>query len=153
MKDILIQSAGLSDFETLMKWRMEVLHDVFSIPAEVDTSALEEANREYYQQSLEDGSHIACFALQNNETVGCGGICLQREMPSPDNRNGLCGYLMNIYVRPDNRQKGIGKEIVKWLIHQARERHVTKIYLETSESGQSLYQELGFAKIENYLKL
>jgi ribosomal protein S18 acetylase RimI-like enzyme len=153
MTSVRIQKAASSELETLMNWRMEVLHEVFSIPADADTSALEDANRRYYGSALVDGSHIACFAFLDNEIVGCGGVCLQREMPSPDNPNGLCGYLMNIYVRPAYRQIGIGEEIVKWLVCQARERLVTKIYLEASDSGQSLYQDLGFKRMENYMKL
>ena len=41
------------------------------------------------------------------------------EMPSPDNPNGKCACLMNIYARPPFRRQGIGDRIVCWLIGQA----------------------------------
>ena len=83
--DINIRQASLDDLDLLIQWRMEVLHCVFSIPADADTAGLRQANIGYYRQALTNGSHIACFAEENGEIVGCGGLCLYDEMPSPDN--------------------------------------------------------------------
>lgn len=142
-----------NDIDTLMKWRMEVLHCVFSIPKDADTSALEAANRSYYLSHLADGSHIAVIAYADGNAVGCGGVCLYDEMPSPDNHSGQCAYIMNIYVREAYRHEGIAAHIVEWLIQQARERHITKIYLETSDAGRQLYSFLGFAPMPDMMKL
>ena len=90
---------------------------------------------------------------KNTEIVGCGGICLYHEMPSPDNLNGKCAYLMNIYTRPQFRGHGIGNRIVRWLVEQARQRHISKIYLETSNKGRPLYQTIGFADMKDMMKL
>ena len=151
--NIQIKKAEPADMELLMKWRMEVLKAVFSIPAGEDLSQLEAENRAYYENALTGEAHIACFAVSDGEIVGCGGVCLYREMPSPDNQNGICAYLMNIYTRPEWRRRGIGKEIVAWLIRQARKSGITKIYLETSEDGCSLYREMGFTDMRGYMKL
>ena len=98
--EIQIRQATIQDLNVLMQWRMEVLHEVFSIPSERSVTELESENRRYYQTELPQGGHIACFAYVGEEIVGCGGICLYHEMPSPDNLNGKCAYLMNIYTRP-----------------------------------------------------
>ena len=88
---------------------MEVLHCVFSIPADADTAELRQQNIDYYRKALANDSHIACFAEEDGEIVGCGGLCLYDEMPSPDNPTGHCAYLMNIYVRPEHQGHGTGK--------------------------------------------
>ena len=97
---IVIRKATLEDMELLVEWRMEVLHEVFSIPQNQSTKALEKENRCYYQKALQTGEHIACFACLDDKVIGCGGICFYREMPSPDNLTGKCAYLMNIYTPP-----------------------------------------------------
>ena len=102
--EIQIRQATIQDLNVLMQWRMEVLHEVFSIPSERSVTELESENRRYYQTELPQGGHIACFAYVGEEIVGCGGICLYHEMPSPDNLNGKCAYLMNIYTRPQFRR-------------------------------------------------
>ena len=151
--DIIIREATLTELNTLIEWRMEVLRCVFSIPAETDTTELRDANIEYYKRALADDTHIACFAEQNGKIVGCGGLCLYDEMPSPDNPTGHCAYLMNIYVRPEHQGHGTGKRIVRWLVGAALARGIKKIYLETSEAGRLLYSILGFSDMKDMMHL
>lgn len=148
-----MRRAAPEDIELLMEWRMEVLREVFSIPPEQPQDGLEAENRRYYQEALRTGSHIACFACIGGEVVGCGGVCLYREMPSPDNPNGKCAYLMNIYTRPQFRRRGVGMAVIGWLVEQAKRRNIAKIYLETSEAGKRLYTGLGFIPMPGMLKL
>lgn len=150
--ETVVRQVNINDIETLMGWRMEVLREVFGIPAGQDMAELERANRSYYQTMLKSDGHIACFACQE-EIIGCGGICIYQEMPSPDNPTGMCAYLMNIYTRPAFRGQGTGEKIVRWLIEQAMRRGITKIYLETSDSGRRLYHKIGFTPMADYLKL
>lgn len=148
-----IQKLNVQDMDTLLRWRMTVLAEVFSIPEGTDVSELEEANRRYYEQRIANNEHTAVLASVDGEDVGCGGICYYQEMPSPDNPTGECAYLMNIYVKPERRHEGIAREIVQSLIDDARARGVTKIYLETSDDGRHLYEHMGFRPMEGYLKL
>jgi len=150
---IQIQEADRKDLEKLVTWRMEVLHEVFPASEYSFPEDLEAENRAYYKEALPAGRHIACFADIDGETVGCGGLCLHQEMPSPDNPTGQCAYLMNIYCRSAYRNQGVGKAIVQWLIDQAKERQITKIYLETSEDGRKLYKKLGFSDMKDMMIL
>lgn len=150
--EITIKMATAADLEELMRWREMVLREVFSIPTGEDMTGLLAANRAYYQTALETEDHIACFACAEETPVGCGGICLYQEMPSPDNPTGQCGYLMNIFTLPAMRQHGVGRAIVQWLVQEAKRRGVGKIYLESTEQAYPLYQELGFHEMKGYLK-
>ncbi len=150
--ELTIRKADSSDLAELMRWREVVLREVFSIPTGEDVTELLAANRTYYQTALETGEHIACFACVEEEIVGCGGVCLYREMPSPDNPSGKCGYLMNIYTLPAMRQRGVGKKVVQWLVLEAKRWGAEKIYLEASEQAYPLYRSLGFQDMTGYLK-
>ena len=150
--EIQIRQATIGDLDLLMQWRMEVLHEVFGIPPEQSVTELEAENRRYYQEELPRSGHIACFAYLGEEIVGCGGMCLYQEMPSPDDPNGKCAYLMNIYARPQFRRHGVGGTVVRWLLDRAKQLGVAKIYLETSEAGRLLYREIGFAEMQNMMQ-
>lgn len=150
--NITIKKSEIEDIELLVKWRIEVLREVFEIPTERSLDELRDENEKYYLSELASGGHIACFAYLEGEIIGCGGVCIYREMPSPDNLTGMCAYLMNIYTRPDYRKMGVGNKIVNWLIKRAEEKGITKIYLETSEAGEKLYKKIGFSDMENMLK-
>ena len=60
---------------------------------------------------------------------------------------------MNIYTRAEFRKQGIGGKIVSWLIKKAKNKGITKIYLETSENGRSMYEKLGFLPMVGYMIL
>ncbi len=148
-----VVKAGLDDMTLLLTWRMRVLREVFSIPDGTDVGPLVQENRRYYERHLRDGSHTACFARAQETIIGCGGICYQQELPSPDNVSGSCGYLMNIYTLPEYRGTGVGRKIVAFLIRDAKTRGTEKIYLETSDVGKALYQKMGFQDMRGYMKL
>ena len=74
--EIQIRQATIQDLNVLMQWRMEVLHEVFSIPSERSVTELESENRRYYQTELPQGGHIACFCLRRG-----GNRRLRRDMP------------------------------------------------------------------------
>lgn len=110
--DIQIKQTTADDSEILMKWRVEVLHEVFAIPEHQPTKKPETENRKYYERALRTGEHTACFACVDDQIVGCGGI---------------------------------GEAIITWLVSRATALGISKIYLETSKAGKSLYTKMGFA--------
>lgn len=143
----LIKFATSDDLEKLLDWRMEVLAHVFEGE---DLSGLRHANEDYYRNHL-NSDHYACFLDVDGQTIGCGGICLQEEMPSPDNPTGKCAWIMNIYVREPWRHHGYGKKIVNALI--ARANCPGKVWLEASRLGEPLYETMGFEKLEDIMEM
>jgi len=51
---------------------------------------------------------------------------------------------MNVYTRENFRRRGIGEQMVKFLIDEAKERGVTEISLDATDEGRFLYEKLGF---------
>lgn len=148
-----IRPATLDDLELLLRWRESVLRDVFELPSDTDLTSLMRENRAYYQRALADGTHRACFALMDGDVVGCGGLCLQEEMPSPDNPSGHCAYLMNVYTRPESRGRGVGGAVVAWLVRQARETGACKVALEATPAGRAIYAPQGFVDMPDMMVL
>lgn len=150
-----VKRASLDELDTLMQWRMRVLAEVFSDSEHPNLEEIRKNNEEYYREALLGGTHTACFAIneESGEIIGCGGICYQREMPSPDNKAGTNGYLMNIYTLPEYRGHGVGRRIVEFLIDDAKGRNTEKIYLESSKDAKHLYEGIGFSDMQDYMKL
>lgn len=152
---LFVKKAFDADLELLMTWRMRVLSEVFSDSENPDWETIRRNNESYYREHLANGTHTACFAMNEDdgEIIGCGGICYQREMPSPDNLTGTNGYLMNIYTLPEYRGQGVGRRIVEFLIADAKNKGTEKIYLESSKAAKHMYEELGFVDMPDYMKL
>lgn len=153
--NVSVRKASLSELDLLMEWRMRVLAEVFSDSEQPDWESIRKNNERYYKEHLGDDTHTACFAAdeENGTIIGCGGICYQQEMPSPDNLSGTNGYLMNIYTIPELRGAGIGRRIVEFLIGDARTRKTEKIYLESSAEARHMHKEIGFSDMPDYMKL
>lgn len=145
----MVEIKEVKDIGELMRWRREVIRNVFEEEAD---EALLEANRLYYESHVKDGSHLAFVAEYEGEPCGCGSVCLTEELPSPDNPGGRCAYLMNIYVRKNFRNHGIAHAIVKRLLEEARNRDCGKIYLETTADGKPVYTSLGFRDMPDMMK-
>lgn len=140
----------ITDISELLKWRREVIKNVF---AEDPSEDLMRSNEEFYRIHINNDSHIAFVAYYEGQAAGCGAVCLTEELPSPDNPTGKCGYLMNIYVRDKYRQHGIAHKIVKRLVEEAKLRNCRKIYLETTVEGRPVYESLGFRDLPDIMKL
>ena len=140
----------LEDIEELLKWRREVISNVFGEEA---SEELMKRNEDYYRRRVADGTHLAFIAISEGREAGCGAVCLTEELPSPDNPSGKCAYLMNIYVRNAFREKGIAHAMVRHLIREAKDRDCGKIYLETTDAGRPVYASLGFHDLPDMMKL
>lgn len=144
-----VRVTPVTDVETLMRWRAEVLEAVFGA---VPDNALLEANRRYYSEAVPSGRHLAFIAITDEGEAGCGAVCFSDELPSPDNPSGLCAYVMNVYVRPDSRGHGIAHALVRHLVECARRRGCGKIYLETTSMARPLYASTGFSEMPDMMK-
>lgn len=144
-----VSIAPLNALDELMLWRAEVIEAVFG---QALSETLLEANRRYYRDCLGAGEHIAAEATLDGQPAGCGAICLQRELPSPDNPSGRCAYLMNIYVRPPFRGRGVATAMVHWLVDKALSLGCDKIYLETTPAARNIYKEIGFESLPGLMK-
>ena len=154
---IAIKQLTIENVDELLKMRKLSLSQVFEEEkkemSDEEWSSLEKETRLYYLEELEANRHIAVAAYEGEELLGWGGMCLHREMPSPDNMSGQSGYLMNIYTKKQHRGKGVGKAICRHLIRLAKKIGIDKIYLESTEEGKHLYRRLGFQDMEDYMKL
>lgn len=138
--------------EEALTWRMEVLSAVYGSVSNADRDRLMRANDLFIRRYLGNVLVMAVVSIGNTD-VGCGGFCIQNELPSPDNPSGVSAYVMNIYVRSAYRHRGAGRYIVNELIRLARSRGCGKICLETTDKARGLYSEIGFVPLNDMMKL
>lgn len=137
----------------LLRWRGEVLLNVFGAIDARRLAGLLHANASFIRRHLSDGSFVELISSVDGKEAGCGSVTFHDEMPSPDNTRGRCAYIMNIYVRPEFRHRGVARATMRTLISLARIHGAAKIYLETTDSARRLYNNLGFKPMNDYLKL
>ncbi len=152
-----IKNVGMENIDLIVKWRMELIkNDVFNNKEKnIDDDnfdRLQKNTKEYYKKNLCSGNHIMCLAFCDGAVAACGGACIHDEIPSWTNLNGKCGYIMNIYTKPEYRKKGIATAVVKHLINELKSLGIQKIYLRATKMGKSVYEKIGFTEMKNYMK-
>ncbi|HEV7649434.1 MAG TPA: GNAT family N-acetyltransferase [Actinophytocola sp.] len=81
----------------------------------------------------------------DGEVAACGLGVVDQRLPSPYNASGLVGHVFGIVTRPGYRKRGYARAVVTGLLAWFDARGLTRVDLNASADGQSLYRSLGFA--------
>lgn len=150
---LVFKKASIADIELLTESRIEVVRSVYELDDSVNTSEIEKQSNDYYKEHLPNGEHIAYLIFDNDTFIGTGGVSFYKVMPTCDNPTGRKAFVMNMYIRPQYRRKGIASHILELLLEDVRKEGVTYIGLEASEMGKPLYIKHGFTEPKDELQL
>ena len=119
---------------TIAKWHFHEWHALFPHKSVEDFAA---DLRESLQQ---DGLPQTWVLLdEQGEAIGTASLLLSDMTTNQQ----LSPWLANIYIHPLQRGKGLGKQVVKQVMAEARQRELRKLYLFT-EDQQAFYEKLGW---------
>lgn len=145
--------ADVNDSEALIELRLKMRKER---DENLDEELLRRETRAFLQRNLEKGTHIAFICEEKNMIIGTVGVSLFEMLPTAKLTNGKVAKLMNMYVIPEFRNKGIGSEMLNVVLKYAEENGYFKIMLNSSPMGKKLYEKSGFTLIPNeyeyYLK-
>ena len=130
------------DIELLMQSRLEMLREVNHLPTDyIFDEELVEKSREYFQNA----NQTTVLAIAKS-VIGCATLCYVDMMPTFSHPTGKRAHLMNVYTNKQYRRQGIAAQMLSMLIDEAREKGVTEISLDATESGRPLYKKFGFVE-------
>jgi len=101
----------------------------------------------YFQSHIPDGSFIAFLAIEERAVVGTGGLCLHHVPPTYGNPSGKVAYLVNMYVVPEYRGRGIAAGLLEHLMDEAKSLGCDRVALNTSKAGRPVYEKYGFTDV------
>jgi GNAT superfamily N-acetyltransferase len=115
--------------------------------------ALAAATERYLRGAMPAGEYLGWVAEATTPTVtpiGGAGVQLRPLVPRPDPAGeglelGPEAIVLNVYVEPAWRRRGIGEALVRAVLAAMAERGVRRIVLHASDEGRRLYERLGFA--------
>jgi len=146
---IIYRKAILTDSEKLAEIRSFFLKEMKNETSEEDRIVFEQANLEYFRKTLCDNTFISWVALDNEVIIATSGLSFSVVPPFPDVLNGKVAYIMNMYTFPNYRNRGIGTELFKKIVDEAKQLGYKKITLNASDVGRPLYEKYGFKDVHN----
>ncbi len=136
--------AGEADLETLIEQRIAFLKEYLPGSSPEKERELRGALRDYYREAIPSGQCIYWLAESAGQPVGGAGLAIRRYAPHYVFLNGLTAYVFNVFTFPEFRGRGIAKEIMLRLMHEARALEIRRVELHATEMGRPLYEKLGF---------
>jgi GNAT superfamily N-acetyltransferase len=110
---------------------------------------LQTASAQFFRDAMAKGDWYG-WVVTSAGSVIAGGVMHLTLMP-PRNRPGggfvnamLQGLIMNIYVEPDWRRKGVASELMAAILAFGREKGAASVTLHASLKGKPLYEKMGF---------
>jgi ribosomal protein S18 acetylase RimI-like enzyme len=81
--------------------------------------------------------------------VGGAGVQLRSILPRPregavDLELGPEAMVLNVYVEPGWRKRGVGEALMRALLDDLARRKLRRVVLHASDEGRRLYERLGF---------
>ena len=147
------KKASLSDLEILVSTRVNVLRSANQLDLSVDMKEVEKSSRLYYQEALASDNHTAFLVYNDDDNViGAGAVSYYQVMPTYHNPSGKKAYIMNMYIAPEHRRKGIATKLLDLLIADSKERGIDHITLEATQMGRKLYENYGFCQMQDEME-
>ena len=94
---------------------------------------------------LSDGRYTGWIATDHGRPIASAGLLILDWPPVPLDPGGvLRGYLLNVFVEPDYRRRGLARSLVELCLAEARRRNIRIVSLHASDEGRPLYESHGF---------
>ena len=148
-----VRPATDADIPSLAHHRAAMFRDMGQLAQGPDES-LELATTSYLRDALPRGEYIAWVAEDNGTpaaVIGGAGVQIRPILPRPVPGSGGLelgpeAIVLNVYVEPEWRRRGVADTLTRTLLDSVGERGIRRIVLHASDDGRRLYERLGFVQ-------
>lgn len=148
-----IHAATVHDAKLLTAFRVKLFQDLGHLPPEGVSSEFESACDAAHTRYLEAGIGMAWIARAAGEPVGSIVMLLHPRLPSPRIVPATEGYILNVYVDPEWRKRGIATALMGAALDHARSLGLARLRLHTTAAGRPTYANAGFRPREDEMEL
>jgi len=115
-------------------------------------STLDEMTRSFepwVERKIAEGKYLGWItedtAEDESTPVAGAGLLILDWPPHPfDPAGEHRGYLLNVFVEPDFRKRGLARALVEQCLAEAGRLNLRVVALHSSEAGRPIYEALGF---------
>ena len=97
----------------------------------------------------EGEARITLMASNHGGPIGMFSLLECRGMPLPAARSSSCGYLDHLFVREEQRRRGVGTALIEEAIAIADRRGYEKLLVSPNTAALPLFDRLGFLMLDD----
>jgi ribosomal protein S18 acetylase RimI-like enzyme len=138
------RKAMVEDAALITRHRKAMFADAGNAPDAV----LEEMGRNFepwVKRMLTDDKYVGWIISEGEIAVASAGLLLLDWAPHYlDPMGAQRGYVLNVFVEPEYRRRGLAQALMSECMDEARRRGIRVVALHASRKGQPVYEKLGF---------
>jgi GNAT superfamily N-acetyltransferase len=146
-----VRAATAADIPVIASQRAAMFRDMGKL-ASGSEAELISATADYLRSALARGEYLGWVAEScrvRAELIGGAGVQLRPILPRPRSSDhgielGPEAIVLNVYVMPEWRRRGVGEALMRSLLTALKQRNVRRIVLHAADDGRRLYERLGF---------
>lgn len=104
----------------------------------------------YQLLHFQSGIRQTYVAIDNNRIIGTATLLIDQKFARD---GGKAGNIEDVAVLPEWQGKGIGKQLIEWIVEKAKEMGCYKIILSCAEKNVGFYEKNGFYRHEITMRI
>ena len=141
---MIFEKATIKDINGLTDLRLAYLQEDLGVIT--DKELIQESLPGYYEKHL-NKDLMVYVARDDEDIVACAFLLIVEKPMSPSFITGKTGTVLNVYTKPEYRNKGYAKKLMTMMLEDATAQDVSVIELKSTEDGYLLYKSVGFEDV------
>jgi GNAT superfamily N-acetyltransferase len=138
------RSATLADAALITAHRRAMFASMPN-PNDATLDTMTRAFEPWVRERIANGKYLGWIAEDDGRVAGSAGLMIVDWPPHalhPDSNQR--GYLLNVFVEPEFRRRGLAHSLIERCLTEARQRGIHVVTLHSSDAGRLVYEKLGF---------
>lgn len=148
-----IREAGVEDLEVTVDLRLRFLADHRAIDPSSFSEAFRSTTLDFLRRHADRKSGRTWLASERGVDVGLITHLVLDLAPRPEDASNLDGYVINMYVAPSHRRRGIARDLLAVCRSAASEMGLRRLLLHATDHGRPLYTSAGFTTNPDWMEL
>jgi GNAT superfamily N-acetyltransferase len=146
-----IRRAQETDLDLLVRLRLTFLSEIRDVePAEIRVQ-IQEGTRAFIDEHHRSGQLLTWIAEDEGQTLGIVSVVLHDVPPLLEDGRTKEDYVINEYVIPSARGRGVGRQLLQAALESAQVLGVRQFRLVATPDGASMYRSEGFAPHDRFM--
>jgi ribosomal protein S18 acetylase RimI-like enzyme len=138
-----IRRATVADAEALGEQRVRMFEDA-GVSTEAQMGQMLANFIPWVRAKLEDGSYVGWLVEEDGRLVAGAGLWVMEWPPHFLDAEPWRAYLLNFYVAPEMRRRGLARKLLGLAVGEAKAREIKVVTLHASKFGKPVYEQYGF---------
>ena len=149
---VAVRAAVEDDLDVVVDLRLEFLRAVRGPDIELSAEFAVQT-RSFFQREARAGRVSTWLAFDGPDTIGVASLLLWARPPLPEDPRSFEAYVINMYVVPTARGRGVGRELLAMCTDGARRAGARTLLLHPTDDGLPLYRSAGFVEKTRWMEL